>query len=289
MKVRLLAMMALVVVGVMAGTSPAMAAKKKARTASAWSKQHKDNKAFGEAINNLRQSQKITDGALQSVTAQALSALTQLNTGLTSLAASYTDFEYGFVQLGTTVASNGEFRPIPGAGVATPRIDPTAEQSTVTAQFSCSADATGACPVGPGALGSSEDVRAQVAVRSVNPKNDEKSTALCRMSITQALTGTAANMAVAQGLGYGGFLTTTPQAANGNVPAVAIPRSPLPTASSPATFPLELIASDKSVNMTGTGLAGGANSSGTGATASFRPAYAMPIFVTLSCLSKPNA
>ena len=83
-------------------------------------------------------------------------------------------------------------------------------------------------------------------------------------------------------------MTTSAQAANGDVPAVAIARSPLPTASSPANFPLELIASDKSVNMTGTGLVTGANSSGTAATA-YKLAYGTPVVVTLSCLSKPNA
>ena len=279
MKVRLLAVMALVVVGVMAGTSPAMA--KKAHTASAWSNQHKDNKAFGEAINNLRESQKITNGALSSVTAQALAALTQLNTGLTSLAASYTNFEYGFVQLGTTATASGEFRPIPGAGVATPRIDPTAQQSTVTAQFACVPDAAGSCPAA-NAAGSSENVRAQVAVRSANPGNDATSTVLCRATLAQTVNATQI------GLANGGFLTTSPQEANGDVPAVAIARSPLPTKSSPANFPLELIASDKSVNMTGTGLITGANSSGTAATG-FKLAYGAPVVVTLSCLSKPNA
>ena len=175
MKVRLLAVMAVVVVGVMAGTSPAMA--KKAHTASAWSHQHKDNKIFGEAIHNLRLANDSTNWTVTKITEASVAALTSLQNGLVSLAASYGNFQYGFVQL--------VFPNLPGSAggpkpltyfMETPRLDPTSAQSTVSKTFRISAQLGGSA----GTLG------AEVGVRSLSSPTaqDNDSTAYCGVTLS---------------------------------------------------------------------------------------------------------
>jgi hypothetical protein len=211
MKVRLLAVMALVVVGAMAGTSPAMAANKKATTSvsKAWQNQHKDNKAFGDAIHNLRNSVDSTNGALTSVTKQALAALTALQGGLTGLAASYTNFQYGVVQLSYgTNCTNTTCLGIYGASapmLVTPRLDPTSAQSVASARFR----------VPPAAAGGGGAVKATATVRAVDAEGqDALSTAFCRVT--------------AQGSGAAtDYRTTAPNTSLKNLPAMPLRRSPL--------------------------------------------------------------
>ncbi len=255
-------------------------AKSRAHTSSKWSKGidksiDRTNTAItrlGNNVYDLRKANDQTNWTVSSIAGAAISALTQLQAGLVGLAASYTNFEYGVVQLGTD--SGGTFTAIPGAFVATPRLDPTVEQSTVTAQFPCVgapvpvAQRNG-CIVG-------DNIRAQVAVRSASPTaNDAKSTAKCRVTVSQSGAG-----------GAGGFVTTIPQ---GGVPATTVARSALvPT--DPAElqiFPLSMVSTDTQVNAT---------TAGTNSTASFAAAITPSgaggtnnmLLVTLSCLSIPN-
>jgi len=281
MKVRLLAVMAVVVVGVMAGTSPAMA--KKAHTASAWSNQHKDNKAFGEAIHNLRLASDKTNWDASQFSSLVLTAATALQKGLTDLAASYTNFEYGVVQLGTK--SGSTFTPLAGSFLATPRIDPTVEQSTVHGQFPISAP-------------TASTLAGTVAVRSVDPTgNDAKSTAACRLTISQdqVTKSQAAVDPFAVTLTAGAKVTTTiPQ--NG-VPATPIPaRSPIaPTdAAEKLVFPLQMVSTDRVVDLTQAGVNSSAGFAPKLTTTSIDAAGANTggggmVEVTLSCLAIPKS
>jgi hypothetical protein len=285
MKIRLLAVMAVVVVGVMAGTSPAMAAK--AKTASAWSKQHKDNKVFGEAIHNLRKSSDSTNFALSTIAGEAVKALSALQTGLVGLAGSYTNFEYGVVQL--YAGSDA----IPGAFLATPRIDPTVEQSTVSGQFAC-------LPTALGNVCDSADVlHAKVAIRSVNPvANDAKSAVYCRINASQTATAGTTLWSTSKPN------TAFPGATSPNFPpAFAVTRSPItPTdAAELKVFPLQPVSTDTLVDLLDTtnsykSTAAAGPSLGTGgfsllnsAPAGLGGAGASPINVTLSCLSVPSS
>jgi hypothetical protein len=284
--------MALVVVGAMAGTSPAMAANKKAKTSvsKAWQNQHKDNKVFGDAINNLRRGSDQTNFTISKITEQSVAALTALKDGLTAVGDSYTNFEYGVVALGSD--TNGQFNPIPGAFLATPRMDPTVEQATVTGQFPCVQAAVLPAPYRAALANgcSTDQIRAEVAVRSANPQRDnDGSTAKCRVTVSQS------NQLVGVANGAS-FVTTKP---SGGVPAQTVPRSPLvPT--NPAEeklFPLSLVGTDIAVNLT----------NGSNSTASFAPKTTMNglslaaiggtasdagggmLNVTLSCLVIPKS
>ena len=281
--------MAVVVVGVMAGTSPAMA--KKAHTASAWSNQHKDNKAFGEAIHNLRVASDKTNWDASEFSSFVLKAAVALQTGLTDLAASYTNFEYGVVQLyAGSDAMAGNF-------LATPRIDPTVEQTTVTGSFPCLNTASG------GTCDSADVLHAKVAVRSVNPTaNDAKSKAYCRVTASQIVgAANAATPAVGSAVAVKtSFVTSTPNtgfpgATSPNFPpAYQVARSPIaPTdAAELKAFPLSPVSTDTLVDLTGSGNSSGV-SAGTPGVGGFGLLAAASgggmINVTLSCLSVPNS
>jgi hypothetical protein len=255
MKVRLMAVMAVAVVGVMAGTSPAMAAKKKAKTSvsKSWQNQHKDNKVFGDAINNLRKASDETNFSVSTLAGAAVEALGALKDGLTTVAGSYTNFEYGVVQV-----INPDGTPAAGSFLATPRIDPTVEQATVTGQFA----------VGVGGVH-----KLSVAVRSANPAaNDKTSTVVCRV------TGSLAN---------GGFVTSAGNAGLQGLPFWPVSRSnlvPAKGAPSEATFPVSLTPYDNVVDMTAAG-----NSAGALAAAGATANGAGVLHVTLSCLSMPKS
>ncbi len=246
-------------------------AKSRARTSSKWTQDiNKDIKRLGENVYDLRKANDQTNFTISQIASAAISALTQLQAGLVGLAASYTNFEYGVVQLyrnGTAIA--GDF-------LATPRIDPTVEQATVTGQFPCAAAA--GCIAG-------QRLTAKVAVRSANPTaNDAKSTAVCRVTLSQVSSTGASN-----------WVTSS---ANSGVPAWPVPRSdlnPPKDAPSIATFPLSMTPYDNEVDLTtaansSNGNGGGvvpysfdlANNTYTGS------ATAGMINVTLSCLSIPH-
>lgn len=255
MKIRLLAVMALVVVGAMAGTSPAMAAKKKAKTSAvskSWQNQHKDNKVFGNAIHNLRVQSDKTNWDASQFSSFVITAATALQKGLTDLAASYSNFEYGVIQVvkpdGTAAA---------GSFLATPRIDPTVEQSTVTGQF---------------AVAGAGNHTLKVAVRSVNPEaNDKTSTVACRV------TGSIPS---------GGFITSKANAALSSLPFYPVARSPIqPTnkAELPA-LPVSMVSTDTQVDLTTAG-----NSSGALTAAGATAAGTGVLHVTLSCVSVPKS
>ena len=170
--------MAVVVVGVMAGTSPAMA--KKAHIASAWTHQAADNKKFGEAIYNLRRSSDLTNHTVSEITKASVSALTALAGGLKAVAVATTNFEYGVVQLGTcSNAACDTFTATAGDFAATPPVYATGEASVVTAQF---------LTVPTGIVGAS------VAYRSVDVLgNNKTSTPYCRVTTTQQRATAAAS------------------------------------------------------------------------------------------------
>lgn len=265
MKVRLLAVMAVVVVGVMAGTSPAMA--KKAHIASAWSNQHKDNKSFGEAIHNLRYSVDLTNHTVSEITKASVSALTALQRGLVSVAAATTNFEYGVVQLG--VCSNAAcdtFTPTAGDFAATPPVYATGEASVVTANF-------GTVPAGI--------MGASVAFRSVDVLgNNKTSTPYCRVTTTQA-----------RGVAGGGFATSLPNSALNGAPAWEVVRGAIapPTAAEQAQMPLSMVSTDSQTQLITSSKAG--NNSGTtgGFTTTAVASGGLSVGVTLACLTVPKS
>ena len=219
MKVRLLAVMAVVVVGVMAGTSPAMAQNAKtASSKSQWTKQHKDNVAFGGAIHTLRKQVDSTNGALTTITVAALEALTALKDNLTAVAAATTEFKYGVVQVALNTGSVGD--GIAGMGPTqfwvTPPIVKTGASSTVT------------FPIGLTG-GAVRQVKLFTAVRSVYP---DKGNVVCRVTVQN---GSSALSVTANGVqALGGFYQPMPQSRiqpeNGN-----------------ATYPLNLVALEDNV------------------------------------------
>jgi hypothetical protein len=216
MKVRLLAVMALVVVGAMAGTSPAMAAKKsaKARTASAWSNQHKDNKVFGDAINNLRRGADQTNYTIQAITAQSVAALTALQSGLVKVADATTEFKYGVVQVALNTGGAGD--GIVGLGPTqfwvTPAIMKTGASATVT------------FPIGLTG-GGTPQIKLYTAVRSVYPDNGNVA---CRVTVQNG--GGGLSVTANGPASLGGYYQPMPQSriepANGNS---AFPLSLIPT------------------------------------------------------------
>ena len=192
--------MAVVVVGVMAGTSPAMAQKAKTGSSkSQWTNQHKDNKAFGEAIHTLRKQVDSTNGALTTITVAALEALTQLKDGLTKVADATTEFKYGVVQVGwdrtagTTLAGIG-----PEHFWVTPPIVKTGATSSVSFPI---------IPSG-GAGIASAGVKLLTAVRSVYP---DKGAVVCRVTVATDTTPFKATGAANSGNELGGYYQSMPQ------------------------------------------------------------------------------
>ena len=199
MKVRLLAVMAVVVVGVMAGTSPAMAQNAKtASSKSQWTKQHKDNVAFGGAIHTLRKQVDSTNGALTTITVAALEALGALKDNLTKVADATTEFKYGVVQVGwdrtagTTLAGIG-----PEHFWVTPPIVKTGASSSVTFPIAASA-----------AIGVTPGVKLLTAVRSVYP---DKGAVVCRVTVATDTTPFKATGAANSGNELGGYYQSMPQ------------------------------------------------------------------------------
>jgi len=283
MKVRLLAVMAVVVVGVMAGTSPAMA--KKAHTASAWGNQHKDNKVFGEAIHNLRLASDKTNWDASQFSGFVITAATALQKGLTDLAASYGNFQYGVVQLSyagcTTTGATGCLALYAASVpfVATPRLDPTSQQSTVTAQFKVPASGAGAGEGGG-------KISATATVRALDPAGqDAVSTAFCRVSATQTPPATASTA------GYPNLYgTTTPSPTYGNLPFTPLRRSPLKPSNDAEQVSsiVGLTTDDKkvAVNLLGDDLSWSGTPSTIGGFTSNR---GQTVDVTLSCMYIQNA
>jgi len=260
MKVRLLAVMAVVVVGVMAGTSPAMA--KKAHIASAWSHQHADNKKFGEAIYNLRKTTDLTNYSVAQITAASVKALTALKDGLEAVAGATTNFKYGVVQVGTTTKGLGGVGPT--HFFATPPIYKTGEQSTVTFNVPQTAS-----------LGLGSNLKLLTAVRSVNPNSG---TVQCRMTSTPN--------DVANGLGS----ATWRQGSTDGL-FVTIPQSRITPENGNTTFPYSLVPTeDYVIDLADPQYAASLvdiatfAAAGTPAPTPARPSTLGGISVTLSCL-----
>ncbi len=267
-------------------------AKSRAHTSSKWSKGidtsiDRTNTAItrlGNNVYDLRKANDMTNWTLSSIASAAISALTQLQAGLVGLAASYTNFEYGVVQLGSCDdAACTNFTPTAGNFVATPRIDPTVEQATVSAQFA-----------------SIPSVRlgASVAIRSANPAaNDAKSKAYCRVTTSQ-VGSSVVNTSGADPQSPSGpfvftgnkYATSTPNGAFGGAPAYEVGRSALvPT--DPAElplFPMSMVSTDNQVKLTTSANFFGTSGAGGFATVS-AGAGGGPVNVTLSCLSVPNS
>ncbi len=254
-------------------------AKSRAHTSSKWSKGidksiDRTNTAItrlGNNVYDLRKANDQTNWTISQIAGAAISALTQLQAGLVGLAASYTNFQYGVVQLGAcSDAACTTFTPFPGSFVATPRLDPTVEQATVSASF---APPTAAVIVG-----------ASVAVRSANPTaNDANSKAYCRVTTTQN----------GNGAGQTKYATSVPNPGFNGAPAYEVPRSNLipNSAADLLIFPLSMVATDNQVNLVtdtnaagfngGGGVLGGFTNVGGGVGGA-------ALNVTLSCLSVPN-
>ena len=250
MKVRLLAVMAVVVVGVMAGTSPAMAQNAKtASSKSQWTKQHKDNVAFGGAIHTLRKQVDSTNGALTTITVAALEALTALKDNLTAVAAVTTEFKYAVVQVAAATGGDGD--GIVGFGPTmffeTGNLQKTGAAQTVTFPI----------PAGGGAA-----VKLYTAIRSAYP---DKGKVGCRVTISTP--GVAVATKVTNGDVLGGYFHEMPQ-------SKLVPKENDPDN---ATFPIRLIATeDNAVNLGDAGYLVGGLVAPTGATS--------PRLGTLTCI-----
>jgi len=229
-------------------------------------------KRLGENVAALRKGQDQTNFTLGAITAQAVSALSALQAGLTAIGSSYVNFEYGVAQLGTMPngAQNdgGQFVPIAGAFLSTPRIDPTSQTSTSTAQFLCS-QAANCRP------GTAFKMAVTAAVRSADPvANNKKSRIGCRFFLS----------------GGGGVATSGEPAAqftvNGSNPVIDIPRGKLGSSKVP-TFPFAMTTEDNEIlvsnSLKSTNNIGGAGSS-QGVLATNGATYTL----TLTCLNVPN-
>lgn len=294
MKARNLTVMAVVGVGAVALAAPAAfasapdvsgvsgglgkleavgkSAKKQARVARKSSFQKRtdeDIKRLGNNVHELR----VQDQQITSTISSLVGTITPILTQLGAAATSYANFEYGVVQLGKcSNAACDTFTPFAGSFVATPRIDPTVEQATVSASFA------------PPATAATGIVGASVAVRSANPTaNDAKSKVYCRVTTSQNGNGAAQTM----------YATSLPNSAFNNAPAYEVGRSPIaPTdAAELQTFPLSMVSTDTQVKLitsTKAGGFGGAAPVAGGFTAVGSDAGGAALNVTLSCLSVPN-
>ena len=210
MKARNLTVLAVVATGALALAAPsAMAADAQVskKKSSFQKKTEKDLKSVKKSIKSLKNEDKkdgqrvvdlqktvaANDKKVDVIAASAIENLTALKDGLTTLGETYKDFEYGTVQLyaGSDL--------IAGAFAATPRLDPTLEQSTVTAQFPCLPTAAG------GKCDPGDVINAKVALRSANPTtNAEKYSYSCRVQVGQGgrwaitLKGTSPFLAVSE-------------------------------------------------------------------------------------------
>ena len=241
MKVRLLAVMAVVVVGVMAGTSPAMASQ--------WSHQHADNKQFGDAIHSLRIRTDLTNYTVGQITAASIEALTALKNGLTKVADATTEFKYGVVQVATVTGNPASGDSIAGIGptgfFVTPPIYLTGEQSQVTFPIAKTGAAT----------------RLYTAVRSVYP---DRGAVECRVSINgqtlaNADSAVASSVAAAQVITASAVSKQTASNGSGGY-FHKMPQSRIKPENGNTTYPLALVATeDNAVNLASPELlAGGA-------------------------------
>ncbi len=223
--------MAVVVVGVMAGTSPAMASQ--------WSHQHADNKKFGEAIHNLRISNDLTNYSVGQITAASIKALTALKDSLTAVADVTTEFKYAVVQVAAATGGLGD--GIVGFGPTmffeTGNLQKTGAAQTVTFPI----------PAGGGVA-----VKLYTAIRSAYP---DKGKVGCRVTISTP--GVAVATKVTNGDVLGGYFHEMPQSQL--VPKENDPANP--------TFPIRLIATeDNAVNLGDAGYLVGGLVAPTGAT-----------------------
>lgn len=247
------------------------AAKKQARASKskAFTRVDRDLTRLGDNVHQLRKK----DDEINFLVSSLVGTITPILTQLGAAAQSYANFEYGVVQLYSGTSA------IPGAFLATPRLDPTVEQSTVTGQFPCAS--SGGCTAG-------DTLGAKVAIRSANPTaNDAKSTAYCRITASQRKATGAGPATLEQ------FVTSTPNAGFNGAPAYAVERSALvPTdAAELQTFPLSPVSTDKLVDLTGASNSGGVNNGApaAGGFALSSTGAAGMINVTLSCLSVPKS
>jgi len=208
-----------------------------------------DLKRLGENVAALRKGQDQTNSTLGAITAQAVSALSALQAGLTSVAALTTNFKYGVVQV--AIGTGGPGDGIAGLGPSmfyvTPPIQPTGAQSTVSFALPPATNFGGV------------PTRLFAAVRSLDPTSGAVE---CRVTIMGPSTG-----ALSSGIrstasdGSGGYFKKMPQSRltpqNGN-----------------PNFPLALITTEDNVFDLGTELNGN----------SLFTAGANPVPATLSCL-----
>ena len=258
------------------------AAKKQARAARESKFQKRtgeDIKRLGENVRDLRRGQEETNATIANI----VSGLTPVLSLLATAAQSYANFEYGVAQM--TV--NGQ--PYPPGFLTTSRIEPTAQQASVTKQFACDTfSATTVCTTGA-------KIGFKVVVRSLDPgANNDKTTAACSMSASQDAGPGAAN---AQRWGI-----TIPKAStsiNDSVNFYSVPRVFLPPKSkdeqAPSLFTMApsefavattFLGPDGRSLGTGDSLGGGVNAGNFPLTAA--SAGGGMVTATLSCLGVPK-
>lgn len=242
MKARNLTVLAVVATGALALAAPSAFAvdAQVAKKSKSDSRQDKDIKRLSENVNSLRKADDETNGRITSIVEGLSPVLSQLS----SVAKSYTNFQYGFVQL-----SFGNLQRYVGNDVqqgfftVTPRLDPTQQQATVTKQFVL--PSTWAVKGWTGGA-----LRARVGVRSAqDPQTlDNGSTAFCgiTVSVNRGTPGNAlANAGYAFSLPNADLPDTAP------LPFYPIQRSPLqPKASQEELFSLVgEVGSDKVIDL----------------------------------------
>lgn len=255
LKMKRMAVMAVVALGLVALAAPAAAPAKSNKSIE---RLNKDVKRLGENVNSLRAKTDETNQDVKNLATTAGAALGKLQDNLTAIGGLVTNYQYGVVQLGVDNTDGQNFKAWPGAFTATPRLDPTLEQSTVTAQFLCLTAA--GCPTsGPGVL------TAQVAVRSANvDANNKTSTVGCKVTVAGS-----SNV----------LFTTKPQSATN--PFYEIPRSRLVPQNQDPSFPLAMVPKeDNAINL-------GTSSRILGQSAA--PADQKVYTVTLSCIDAPKS
>lgn len=277
MKARNLTVLAVVASGALALAAPSAFAvdAQGAKKSKSDSRQDKDIKRLSDNVNGLRKADDETNGRITAI----VDGLTPVLTKLGDAATSYANFEYGAAQMTLNGAPYG-----PGFMV-TSRIEPTAQQATVTKQFACLTGTGLSCPTG-------SKIGFKVVVRSVDPEgNAKKSTPACTVTASQD-TGSGA-----AGNEKWGVTIPSDAAINAQVPFYGVNRVWLPPKdkAEKTASPFSMVASEfgegraflaANGNSTGTGDNIGPINAGNFAVTNAADGGGL-ITATLSCLAVP--
>ncbi len=217
LKMKRMALLAVVALGLVALAAPAGASAKTSKQTKA------DIKRLGENVNELRKKTDELNNTVASLASVAGSSLTKLQSALTGLADTTANFKYGVIQVGT-----GQTSGVAGVGpthfFVTPPLYKTGAQSTVTFGI----PVLGQSGILGGALGN--DIKLLAAVRSINPDTGKVA---CRVTATSASSSVP------------GWVTWVKNTSDGAF--VKMPQSRIAPQNGDPNFPVGLVATEDNV------------------------------------------